>query len=182
MRTRVDCRTAQQRMSVALVGELPRTDRLEAEAHVARCLRCANTLADLRATTIALDRAYAPLRAVTVRLSPARARLAARTPLPAPSPALRLARITARLSEVALAAAVTAFAFVGATSVTPEPRVIDDAQTSELQLTHVTSRLDDAAFVRWMRLERYVPPDDLLDPTSTIEPSIAPHGGGGFNR
>lgn len=159
-------------MSVALVGELPRVERLEVEGHAARCRRCADALADLRATAVALQRAYAPLRTETVDLSPARARLAARAPLPAPH-TVRVARLTSKMGEVALAAAVTAFAFAGAGSVTPQPSIVGDEQAPEtVQLTHVSTRLDDATFVRWLRLDRYVPPDDTIDPTAAL-PSAA---------
>jgi len=165
-------------MSIAVVGELARVERLEMEAHVRRCLRCANTLADLRTTAVALGRAYAPARGATVAISPARARLAARAPIPTPF-AVRAARVSARINEVALAAAVTAFAFIGAGSVLPERNVVSDEQTSETRpLTHVTGRLDDATLVRWIRLERYVPPDDLMDPTAEIRVSAPPAGGG----
>lgn len=174
----VTCAIAQRQMSIAMVGELARVERLEMEGHVRRCLRCANMLADLRTTAVALDRAYAPARLASVAISPARARLAARAPLPAPV-SVRVARITTRLNEVALAAAVTAFAFIGAGSVLPERNVISDEQTSEARpLTHVTGRLDDANFVRWIRLERYVPPDDLIDPTAEIRVTALPAGGG----
>ncbi len=159
-------------MSIALVGELPRVERLEVESHAARCARCADALADLTATSIALARAYAPLLSARSGLSPARVRLAARAPRPAP-PVVRLARLTTRVSEVALAAAVTAFAFVGAPSVAPRPSVIGDEQApGAVPLTHVTSHLDDATFVRWVRLDRYVPPEDLVDPTAAIPPAV----------
>ena len=174
----VTCAVAQRQMSVAVVGELARVERLEMEAHVRHCLRCAVTMADLGTTAVALDRAYAPLRGAGVALSPARVRLAARAPLPTPV-SLRLARITTRINEVALAAAVTAFAFIGAGSVLPERSVVSDDQTSETRpLTHVTGRLDDATLARWIRLERYVPPDDLMDPTAEIRVSAPASGGG----
>ncbi len=168
----MSCARVQQRMSVALMSDLPRVELLEVEAHAARCRHCADALADLRATAVALSRAYAPLRSATIDLSPDRARLAARAPLPAPL-AVRVARLTTRVSEIALAAAVTAFAFVGAASVAPRPAVVGDEQAPEtLQLTRVTTRLDDATFARWLRLDRYVPPDDTIDPTAAL-PAVA---------
>lgn len=154
-------------------------ERLDVEAHAGHCLRCARVLADLRATAVALDRAYAPFRGASVSLSPARCRLLARAPERGGS-ALRLTRLIARVSEVTLAAAVTAFAFAGAGSVVPERAVIGDEQTTDAPpLTHVTSRLDDATLVRWMRLDRYVPQEYLIDPTVDIRVTAVPVGGGG---
>lgn len=158
------CLTAQQRMSVMLAGAASVRERLDAEAHAERCARCATALRDYLAASVALERAYAPLRARTTRLSPARVRLAMRMPEPVPASA-RFNRITARISELGLAAAVTAFAFVGTASVTPRHTIVDEAITPEVVApTHVTGGGDDQYFLRWLRLGRYAPQADTLDP------------------
>jgi anti-sigma factor RsiW len=160
----VTCQTAQERMSVMLAGAASSRERLDVESHAERCARCATTLRDYVAASVALDRAYAPLRARTTRLSPARVRLAMRIPEPVPASA-RFSRITARITEFGLAAAVTAFAFVGTASVTPQHTIVDEAVAPEVATpTHVTSGGDDQYFLRWLRLGRYAPQADTLDP------------------
>jgi len=159
----VTCHTAQERMSVMLAGAASGRERLDVEAHAERCARCATTLRDYVATSVALDRAYAPLRARTTRLSPARVRLAMRIPEPVPASA-RFSRITARITEFGLAAAVTAFAFVGTASVTPQHTIVDEAVAPVVAPTHVTNGGDDQYFLRWLRLGRYAPQADTLDP------------------
>ncbi|HUQ42438.1 MAG TPA: hypothetical protein VM052_08050 [Candidatus Limnocylindrales bacterium] len=119
---------------------------------------------DLFAAAVALDRAYAPLRMETAVISPARVRLALRIPQPLPA-ASRFSRITAHINELGLAAAVTAFAFVGSASVTPSHAIVDEAVvTNAPALTHVAPDRDEQYFLRWLRLGRYAPPADVLDP------------------
>jgi hypothetical protein len=134
--------------------------------------------ADLFATAVALDRAYAPLRMQTAAISPARVRLAVRIPQRVPA-ASRFSRITAHINELGLAAAVTAFAFVGSASVAPTHAIVDEAVVSNSPtLTHITPDRDEQYFLRWLRLGRYAPPADVLDPAvspkayadETIEP------------
>ena len=115
--------------------------------------------------SIAVDRAYAPLRARTVSLSPARVRLALRTPEPT-SRALRVTRITARFTEIALAAAVTAFAFVGSTSVAPRSSIVEETSTDTT--THTIAAFDDQNFFRWIRIGRYAAPADLVDASVSL--------------
>jgi anti-sigma factor RsiW len=160
----VTCQTIQERMGVMLAGAASGRERLDIESHAERCARCASVLRDYVATSVALDRAYAPLRERATRLSPARVRLAMRIPEPVPASA-RFSRITARITEFGLAAAVTAFAFVGTASVSPQHTIVDEAVApGAVSQTHVTSGGDDQYFLRWLRLGRYAPQADTLDP------------------
>src|SRR3954469_9275875 len=151
-------------MSSLLAGAVGTRERLDIEGHAAVCARCANAYRDLVAASVALDRAYAPLRARSIALSPARVRLAMRVPQPVPA-ALRFNKITARINEFGLAAAVTAFAFIGAGSVAPQHAIVDEAQVVDVVApAHVNGNFDDAYFLRWLRLGRYAPVSDVLDP------------------
>ena len=148
-----------------LAGAASGRERLDIETHAARCARCATALRDYVAASVALDRAYAPLRGRAIRLSPARVHLAMRIPEPVPA-SVRFSRITARITEFGLAAAVTAFAFVGGASLTPQHTIVDEAVApAAVVATHVTnSGGDDQYFLRWLRLGRYAPVADTLDP------------------
>jgi anti-sigma factor RsiW len=160
----VTCHSAQERMSALLAGGIGARERAQIEAHATRCARCGAVLRDQVALSVALDRAYAPLRARTARLSPARVRLAMRIPEPVPA-ATRFSRLTARITEFGLAAAVTAFAFAGSASVAPQHAIVDEAVTRDVvTATHVTAESDDQYFFRWLRLNRYAPQADVLDP------------------
>lgn len=164
MTSAVTCHGAQEQMSALLAGGVGARERADIEAHATRCARCGVALRDMVAMSVALDRAYAPLRARSVSLSPARVYLAMRIVQPVPA-ATRFSRITARITEFGLAAAVTAFAFVGSASVAPQHAIIDEAAAPEaLTTTHVTAAPDDAYFFRWLRLGRYAPQTDVLDP------------------
>lgn len=163
------CQTMQRRMAGVLTGAGRGRERLDVEAHARVCARCADAFRDLAATSVAIDRAYAPYRGATVALSPARVRLALRAPVPTPA-GVRLGRLSARLSEVALAAAVTAFAFVGSASVAPKPAIVDEAMSDAP--THVTARGDDQNFIRWFRTGRYAAPQDLVDPAVAPAPQV----------
>jgi len=151
-------------MSALLAGAVSARERLDVEEHTDRCARCANAYRDLVATSVALDRAYAPLRVRSTSLSPARVRLAIRIPQPVPA-SFRFSRITARINEFGLAAAVTAFAFVGAGAVAPQHAIVDEAVAIEsVAPTHISAGPDDGYFFRWLRLGRYAPVSDMLDP------------------
>jgi anti-sigma factor RsiW len=151
-------------MSAMLAGAVGPRERLDIEGHAGRCARCANAYRDLVATSVALDRAYAPLRLRSASLSPARVRLAIRIPQPVPA-SFRFSRITARINEFGLAAAVTAFAFIGAGSVAPQHAIVDEAVAVEsVAPTHISAGPDDGYFFRWLRLGRYAPVSDILDP------------------
>ncbi len=163
------CRLTQEHMSALLAGALDRRERLDVEAHAFGCARCGIAYRDLIFASVALDRAYAPLRAAGVAMSPARVRLALRSPQPVPA-SLRLSRLCARVTEIALAAAVTAFAFVGSASVVPQPRIVDEAAPDTGALTHITAGTDDQYFLRWLRIGRYAAQSDVVDP------GVAPHG------
>ena len=159
------CRLTQERIVVLLAGAADPRERLEIESHTAACARCATAYRDYIATSVALDRAYATLRHATVALSPARVRLAMRVPEPVPT-SLRFSRVVARVNEFALAAAVTAFAFVGAGSVAPKPAITDEAVQADVLTPnmHVGISNDDQSFIRWFRIGRYAAQSDLLDP------------------
>ena len=164
------CTTTQERMTALLAGALGARERLDVESHAARCARCADAYRDLVAASVALDRAYAPFRARSAALSPARVRLAMRAPQPQPS-SLRFSRLTARINEFGLAAAVTAFAFIGAGSVAPQHAIVDEAQVVDVATpVHVSANADDAYFLRWLRLGRYAPVSDVLDPA--VSPKV----------
>lgn len=155
------CSAMQNRMTSVLAGAADRRERLEVEAHAARCARCATAYADLLTASVALQRAYAPLRSETVSLSPARVRLALRRPEPAPA-FMRVGRLSARLTEVALAAAVTAFAFVGSASVAPKSSIVDETapDTTPAQVSEPA----DGAIVHLFRIGRYAATPDLVEP------------------
>ena len=156
-----------------LSGAATGRERLDAEAHATRCARCATALRDYLAASVALDRAYAPLRMRTIGLSPARVRLALRIPEPVPA-AARFSRLTARITEFGLAAAVTAFAFVGSASVAPQHTIVDEAVvTDAFTPTHITAEPDERRALRWLRLGRYAPQIDILDPA--VSPNAHQH-------
>jgi anti-sigma factor RsiW len=171
VKTAVTCHGAQERMSTLLAGGVGPRERADIEAHATRCARCGAALRDMVAMSVALDRAYAPLRARSAALSPARVRLAMRLVQPVPA-ATRFSRITARLTEFGLAAAVTAFAFVGSASVAPQHTIVDEAAAPDaITATHVTAGSDDQYVFRWLRLGRYAPPPgDVLDPA--VSPKV----------
>lgn len=158
----MSCSTIQKRMASVLAGAARPEERLEVEAHAARCARCATAYADLIATTVALERAYAPLRARTAALSPARVHLALRRPVAVPA-SVRAGRLSARFTEVALAAAVTAFAFVGSASVAPKTTIVDDNAMDPGPAPAVTAA-DSATVLKWFRIGRYAASPDLVEP------------------
>ena len=159
----MECGEVQRRMAGVLARSADRRERLEVESHAARCARCAIAYGDLIAASVALDRAYAPLRTTTVTLSPARVRLALRQQRPLPA-AVRLGRLTARFTEVALAAAVTAFAFVGSASVAPKPAIVEETSADVTPGATATHPVDADAIVRWFRIGRYSSSPDLVEP------------------
>jgi anti-sigma factor RsiW len=149
-------------MTAMLAGAASVAERLEAEAHAAHCPRCAATLRDLVVASAALARAYAPLRLRTAALSPARVHLALRMPPTVPA-AFRFSRIAARINEVGVAAAVTAFAFVGLVSAAPPHAILDDAAApAAVAPARIAPSSDDQSTTRWFRLGRYAPQTDML--------------------
>lgn len=169
----LSCRAAQERLCVALVDQTGPRERLEAEDHASRCLRCADAIRDLAALSVALDRAYAPLRSRAVALSPARVHLALRGPA-RPTSTARIGRLAAKANEVAVAAAVMVFAMLGAVA---EPRVDSYADApvnaGPIRLTqgHVDAPMADRSVS--VRIGRYLLHDTLLDPQ--IVPLERPH-------
>ena len=159
------CQDIQERMAALLMAPEAARDRLEVEAHALRCARCAQAFGELAQVAVSLDRAYGPLRSASVSLSPARVRLALRAPERLPF-AIRAERVTRRLSEVALAAAVTAVAFVGSGSVAPTPAIVEESAARAVPPVHVTARPDDQTFIRWFQIGRYAVSADLLDPAA----------------
>lgn len=160
------CQTARQRMSAALVGEVDATERLDAEAHAARCVRCASAIREIAATAVALDRAYAPLRSRTVALSSARVRLALRAPA-RPSAVVRYARLTAKLNELAVAAAVMAFAVLGSVP-TPPSQVDADVDVAADPAIRITAGFVEQVTTEpsfSLRIGRLLLHDNLLDAT-----------------
>ena len=164
------CGLTQEGIAVLLAGAADERDRLDIEAHTRSCARCAAVYRDYVATSVALDRAFAPIRDMNVSLSPARVRLALRVPQPVPT-SLRFSRVVARVNEFALAAAVTAFVFIGAGSVAPNPAITDEAAPASDVLTpnmHVGISSDDQSFIRWFRIGRYATLSDTLDPAVSL--------------
>ncbi len=161
-------------MSVGFVEDLEPRERLEAEAHTARCAPCADTLRDLGATAVALDRAYAPLRARSVALSPARVRLAVRAPR-RPSWVVRYARLTARANELAVAAAVMVFAVIGSMPVPPAETETDRELAAQVRLMITKGYVADP-----VREEPYVAQriGRLLLHEALLDPRIVPIGDG----
>jgi hypothetical protein len=159
----MSCERVQERMAGLVVGAAGRRERLDIEAHSRSCARCAEALGDLATASIALERAYAPLRSATVALSPARVRLAMRVPQPTPA-GIRITRVTSRLTEVALAAAVTAFAFVGSASVVPMPAIVEETSSETVAPSRVNSVFDEENFIRWIRIGHHAASSDLVDP------------------
>lgn len=155
----MSCRESEREMAAFLAGGTGQRERATLLAHTARCARCASALGDYVTTSVALDRAYAPLRERTARISSARVRLALLAPERVPV-AVRLNRLTARLTEFGLAAAVVAFAFVGAG---PEPAPgVAPVDAGPAQVTATFEARADPGYVS-RRIGRYLLHDNLLD-------------------
>ena len=81
----------------------------------------------------ALDEAFGPLRSLTTRIGPARVRAAVRWSAPEPRPLRGLGLLT-RLSELTVAAAISAFLFAGSVASVeawpPMPDLSRDAATA----------------------------------------------------
>lgn len=161
----VACSTIQIRMTAVLAGAADRRERLEVEAHARRCARCSTAYADLVAASVALDRAYAPLRATSTQISPARVRFVLRDRTDVPN-GVRLGRLAARLTELAVAAAVTAFAFAGSASFAPAPAIVEETMVDPAPPAPAALLLtsESAAVLRWVRIGRYATTPDLVEP------------------
>ena len=120
----------------------------------------------------ALENALAPLRLRRAPVSALRVRAAVRWGRGAPPEAVRWSGALARLSELSLAVGMSAMVFVGAFSSavpacrTPSAASLDEAFDPALSpVPRVTAPLDDERYIRWLRLDRYVPLQDWLDPS-----------------
>lgn len=113
------CRVTRTVMLDGLEGRLQTSTRLDIEAHVAQCARCADELADLAELRHAILRAYLPYRRLRASVAPGRARLRAASA----QPRLRLLELLARVgrpAEQGLVFAVLALVFGGALTMTEE--------------------------------------------------------------
>lgn len=115
-----------------------------------------------------VEDAYAPLRSRRAELSPLRVRAAVRWGRGAPPSAARWSRTVSRLSELSVAVGMSVMVFVAAFSPSPARSVVpavDEARDPAYAVPRVTVPLEDAQYIRWLRLDRYVPVQDWLDPT-----------------
>ncbi len=120
----------------------------------------------------ALESAFAPLRLRRAAVSPLRVRAAVRWGRGAPAAAVPWSGAVARLSELSLAVGMSVMVFVGAFgsalpgshAVAPPP-TDEAADASIYPVPHVTAPLEDEHYIRWLRLDRYVPLQDWLDPS-----------------
>jgi hypothetical protein len=116
----------------------------------------------------ALRDAYAPLRAQRTGLSSLRVRAAVRWGRGRPEPPVRWVRAVSRLSELSVAVGMSVMVFVAAFGSVParitEPTVDEARDPVVYPVPRVTVPLDDARYIRWLRLDRYVPLQDWLDP------------------
>jgi hypothetical protein len=119
----------------------------------------------------AIESAFAPLRLRRAAVSPLRVRAAVAWGRGAPPQAVRWSGAVARLSELALAAGMSVVVFVGAFgSAAPAQRApvstLDESVDAALYpVPRVTAPLDEEHYIRWLRLDRYVPLQDWLDPS-----------------
>ena len=122
----------------------------------------------------ALRDAFAPLRARRAPLSAARVRAAVRWEAP-PPPRLGGLALIGRLGELSTVMAVAAIVFAGALS----PALpTSHEQEQELvapvlvPLNGGPSLNDPATYMRWLRLGRSDPQDDLLDPATGMRRTV----------
>jgi hypothetical protein len=120
----------------------------------------------------AIESAFTPLRLRRAAVSPLRVRAAVRWGRGAPPAAVPWSGAVARLSELSLAVGMSVMVFVGAFgSATgaqrgPASASLDEAVDPALYpVPRVTAPLDDEHYIRWLRLDRFVPLQDWLDPS-----------------
>lgn len=126
----------------------------------------------------ALDEAFAPLRARRSGLSPLRVRAAVRWGRGAPAPARAPAAYgwsgaIARLSELSVAVGMGALIFAAALGPASPPRehpapyglVRLDPGAIDLSPRTTPPLEDERYYLRWLRLDRYIPLQDWLDPS-----------------
>jgi hypothetical protein len=127
----------------------------------------------------ALETAFAPLRRRETDLSPLRVRAAVRWGRGAPPPsAVRWSGAVARLSELSVAVGMFAMVFSAGfgSAALPDPTTQASAAAqqdgSAIAVPHVSAALEDERYIRWLRIDRYVPLQDWLDP-ATVRPGLA---------
>jgi len=166
------CRVAQDQIVSAVAGALDQRERAALDAHTGRCLGCGEALRDAVAAHVAFDRAFAPLRGARTIVAPGRVRLAVR-PAPArPGPFAMLFGAATRLAEATVALGISGFILAGAVA-DVEPAAVPASSTHRdvAAPVHVSRNADDSQFFfRWVRIGRYAPPSDLLDPTVGVAP------------
>jgi len=118
--------------------------------------------------------APAALRAPAALKAPAALRAPAALKAPA---ALRWSGAIARLSELSVAVGMSVVIFAAAFgpggAARPPATGGSAARVDEADiypLAHVTAPLDDEQYIRWLRLDRYVPLQDWLDPSVVRAP------------
>ncbi|MBU6422567.1 MAG: hypothetical protein KGQ88_00865 [Chloroflexi bacterium] len=126
-------------------------------------------LAEDLAAEAALRDAFAPLRARHAAVGPTRVRAAVRWGRGSDAGPLRWSAAISRLSELSVAVGMSVMVFIAAfgTPVAPAASPIVDEATDPAiyPVPHVTAPVDDASYIRWLRLDRYVPMQDWLDPS-----------------
>lgn len=138
------------------------------------------TLGERLEVEAALESAFEPLRGRQAELSPLRVRAAVRWGRGAPRPpavpapaALKWSGTLARLSELSVAVGMGVMLFTAglgsATIAEPVPSTaaVEVADPGDIYpVPHVTAALEDERYIRWLRIDRYVPLHDWLDPST----------------
>lgn len=131
----------------------------------------------------ALEDAYTPLRERTTDVSGLRVRAAVRwgrgaSPLRNDAPrALRWSGAIARLSELSVAVGMFVMIFTASvgTAVLRDPGATtpgaEEVDGSLYPVPRVSVPLEDERYIRWLRIDRYVPLQDWLEP-STVRPGV----------
>ncbi len=135
-------------------------------------------LGEQLAIEAALDDAFEPLRHASTDLSPLRARAAVRWGRGgAEARRVPWAGAVSRLSELGLAVGMASVIFAGAfgsavpANVSAATMLQDEAWVREAQLAGMVRAApsplpsEEERFLRWFRLDRYIPIYDWLDPT-----------------
>lgn len=138
------------------------------------------TLGERLEVEAAIDAAYEPLRAERTDLSPRRVRAAVRWGRGAAPPprAIRWSGAVARVSELSVAVGMFLVFFsagVGSAVLPPETSssapAVEQVDAGIYPVPHVSAALEDERYIRWLRIDRYVPLQDWLDP-GTVRPGL----------
>ena len=133
------------------------------------------TLGERLEVEAALDSAFEPLRSRRTDLSPRRVRAAVRWGRGAPPPptALPWSGAVARLSELSVAVGMFLVFFsagVGSAVLPPDAGApapaVEQVDEGIYPVPHVSAALEDERYIRWLRIDRYVPLQDWLDPST----------------